>query len=91
MVSLVVGFEVGEFVTQVFELLTHSLCPCFALALEAHELHVTKTNVVVEYVTSWHDALLEIIDWTRNETTQEPRPCADLENRGESLPRLLSF
>ena len=57
--SLVVGFEVREFVTQVFELLTHSLCPCFALALEAHELYVTKTDVVVEYVPCGHDVLLE--------------------------------
>jgi hypothetical protein len=85
--SLVVGFEVREFVTQVFELLTHSLCPCFALALEAHELYVTKTDVVVEYVTSGHDALLEIIDWTGNETTQEPRPCGVLGDWGLS-PRL---
>ena len=58
--SLVVGFEVRVFVTQVSELLTHSLCPCFALALEAHELHVTKTNVVVEYVPCGHDVLLRV-------------------------------
>jgi hypothetical protein len=38
-----------------------------------------------------HDALLEIIDWTQKETPQKPCPCGDLENRGESLPRLLSF
>ena len=58
--SLVVGFEVRELVTQVFELLTHSLCPCFALALEAQELYVTKTDVVVEYVPCGHDVLLEV-------------------------------
>lgn len=57
--SLVVGFEVRKFVTQVFELLTHSLCPCFALALEAQELYVTKTDVVVEDIPCGHDVLLE--------------------------------
>ena len=57
--SLVVGFEVRELVTQVFELLTHSLCPCFALALEAQELYVTKTDVVVEDIPCGHDVLLE--------------------------------
>jgi hypothetical protein len=57
--SLVVRFEVRVFVTQVSELLTHSLCPCFALALEAQELYVTKTDVVVEDVPCGHDVLLE--------------------------------
>jgi hypothetical protein len=33
-----------------------------------------------------HDELLEIIDWTRYETTQEPRPCVDLEERGNFSP-----
>ena len=37
-----------------------------------------------------HDELLEIIDWTRKETTQEPRPCADLGDWGLS-PRLRLF
>jgi hypothetical protein len=30
-----------------------------------------------------HDELLEIIDWTGKETTQEPRPCVDLGDRGQ--------
>jgi hypothetical protein len=60
--SLVVGFEVWVFVTQVFELHAKGFRPCLASALEAHELYVTKTNVVVEYVTSWHDGFLSTND-----------------------------
>jgi hypothetical protein len=60
--SLVVRFEVGVFITQVFELFAHCLCPCLAFALEAHELYVTKADVVVEYVTSWHDVFLSTND-----------------------------
>jgi hypothetical protein len=58
-ISLVVGFEVRVFVTQVFELHAKGFRPCFAFALEAHELYVTKTNVVVEDIPCGHDVLLE--------------------------------
>jgi hypothetical protein len=30
-----------------------------------------------------HDELLEIIDWTRKETPQEPRPCGVLGDWGQ--------
>ena len=57
--SLVVGFEVRVFVTQVFELHAKGFRPCLASALEAQDLHVTKTDVVVEDVPCGHDVLLE--------------------------------
>ena len=57
--SLVVGFEVRVFVTQVFELHAKGFRPCLASALEAQKLYVTKTNVVVEDVPCGHDVLLE--------------------------------
>ena len=60
MFSLVVRFEVGVFVTQVFELHAKGFCPCLAFALEAQDLHVTKTDVVVEDVPCGHDVLLRV-------------------------------
>ena len=57
---LVVGFEVREVFTQVFELHAKGFRPCLAFALEAQQLYVTKTDVVVEYVPCGHDVLLEV-------------------------------
>jgi len=34
-----------------------------------------------------HDDLLEIIDWTKNETPHKHRSCGELEKHGEQVPQ----